>query len=310
MLRFEPLDGSGAAETCEPRQVREEAAVRRPFWVPSGSLPGGSFLLMMKPARIILLSGVFVIVGIAMVVLSARKNVTVAIEGREQTYTTFAYTVADLLREAGLAFTAEDQIWPDPAQRLEDGARIRVNRADLVHIWADGDLQTLVTTERQPANLLAQVGVMLFPGDGLRLNGQPVHLNQTIPEGTLNNLQIVRAVPIRIKDGPDWRQIYSSQATLGQALWEAGISVFESDNVIPGLQTPLTAPLEVVLDRSQELSIQVEGKTHRLRSAAQTVGGALAEVGLALQGLDYSLPAEAETLPKDGRIRIVRVLEE
>jgi hypothetical protein len=36
--------GSGAAEPAEPRQVREEAPVRRPFWVPPGCLLG-RFLL-------------------------------------------------------------------------------------------------------------------------------------------------------------------------------------------------------------------------------------------------------------------------
>ena len=36
--------GSGAAEPTEPRQVREEATVRRPFWVPPGFLLG-RFLL-------------------------------------------------------------------------------------------------------------------------------------------------------------------------------------------------------------------------------------------------------------------------
>ena len=35
--------GSGAAEPFKPRQVREEATVRRSFWVPPGCLPG--FLL-------------------------------------------------------------------------------------------------------------------------------------------------------------------------------------------------------------------------------------------------------------------------
>ena len=35
--------GSGAAETFEPRQVREEAAVRRSLWAPPGSLPGTRF---------------------------------------------------------------------------------------------------------------------------------------------------------------------------------------------------------------------------------------------------------------------------
>jgi hypothetical protein len=32
--------GLGAAEATEPRQVREEAAVRRPLWVPPINLPG------------------------------------------------------------------------------------------------------------------------------------------------------------------------------------------------------------------------------------------------------------------------------
>ncbi len=32
--------GTGAAESFEPRQVREEATVRRPLWAPPGNLPG------------------------------------------------------------------------------------------------------------------------------------------------------------------------------------------------------------------------------------------------------------------------------
>jgi len=32
--------GTGAAEAFEPRQVREEAAVRRKFWAPPVTLPG------------------------------------------------------------------------------------------------------------------------------------------------------------------------------------------------------------------------------------------------------------------------------
>ena len=36
-----PLGGSGAADTFELCQVREEAALRRLFWVPPANLPGG-----------------------------------------------------------------------------------------------------------------------------------------------------------------------------------------------------------------------------------------------------------------------------
>ena len=39
-VSFRRPGGAGAAETFEPRQVREEAAVRRYFRVPPGTLPG------------------------------------------------------------------------------------------------------------------------------------------------------------------------------------------------------------------------------------------------------------------------------
>ncbi|MBK7320626.1 hypothetical protein [Candidatus Villigracilis affinis] len=46
-----------------------------------------------------------------------------------------------------------------------------------------------------------------------------------------------------------------------------------------------------------------------IRSAARTVGGALAEAGMPLIGLDTSFPLESEALPIDGQIRVVRVQE-
>jgi hypothetical protein len=36
--------GPGAAEAPEPRQVREEAAVRRSLWVPPINLPGALYI--------------------------------------------------------------------------------------------------------------------------------------------------------------------------------------------------------------------------------------------------------------------------
>ena len=39
-----PSGGPGAAESFEPCQVREEAALRRSLWVSPGILPGGQFL--------------------------------------------------------------------------------------------------------------------------------------------------------------------------------------------------------------------------------------------------------------------------
>jgi hypothetical protein len=47
----------------------------------------------------------------------------------------------------------------------------------------------------------------------------------------------------------------------------------------------------------------------QLNSSARTVAEALAEAGIPLLGLDYSIPAESEPLPSDGQVRVVRVNE-
>jgi 3D (Asp-Asp-Asp) domain-containing protein len=47
----------------------------------------------------------------------------------------------------------------------------------------------------------------------------------------------------------------------------------------------------------------------RVRSSADTVGEALLEAGIGLQGLDYSLPDPQSPVPANGIIRVVRVEE-
>jgi 3D (Asp-Asp-Asp) domain-containing protein len=57
------------------------------------------------------------------------------------------------------------------------------------------------------------------------------------------------------------------------------------------------------------LTIFVGDKVVSIRSAAQTVGEALAEAGVPLVGLDTSSPLESEAPPSDGQIRVVRIYE-
>jgi len=58
------------------------------------------------------------------------------------------------------------------------------------------------------------------------------------------------------------------------------------------------------------VKIHVQGNTIQSKTTASTVGDALAEVGLPLQGLDYSLPPENQPMTNTAEIRVVRVREE
>jgi len=51
-------------------------------------------------------------------------------------------------------------------------------------------------------------------------------------------------------------------------------------------------------------------ETFQTRAIGPTVGAALAESSISLQGSDYSIPSENEPLPENGEIQVIRVREE
>jgi uncharacterized protein YabE (DUF348 family) len=57
------------------------------------------------------------------------------------------------------------------------------------------------------------------------------------------------------------------------------------------------------------LFVTIGDEVIHIRSAAGTVGAALAEAGIPLTGLDTSRPVENEALPADGQIQVTRVTE-
>ncbi len=72
---------------------------------------------------------------------------------------------------------------------------------------------------------------------------------------------------------------------------------------------PLAEGIRITIAAARALTVSVDGKSLQIQSSARTVGEALAEAGIPLIGLDYSLPAEKDPLPSDGQIRVVHVSE-
>ncbi|MBK6645529.1 MAG: G5 domain-containing protein [Anaerolineales bacterium] len=71
----------------------------------------------------------------------------------------------------------------------------------------------------------------------------------------------------------------------------------------------MSESLVITILPARELSVTTGDQVITIRSAAGTVGEALAEAGIPLMGLDSSLPAENEALPLDGQIQVTRVSE-
>ncbi len=179
-----------------------------------------------------------------------------------------------------------------------------------VTLLADGQVVTLAASPQPlPADLFSEAGITLGANDRLLYLGDSIPLDQPLPEAVSYTLTVRRAVTLTLI-APEGTQTFQTSAlTIGQALTEAGVALYAADRLDPPAETPLDGPLTVTYRPSREIVVSVDGTQVRARSAADTVGQALAEAGVPLVGLDYSLPSENEPLPADGQIRLVRVVE-
>jgi uncharacterized protein YabE (DUF348 family) len=264
----------------------------------------------MKPIWFGILSAALVLAGGWLIVLGMEKTVTLVVDGQQRHLVTSAFTVGGLLKAENISVGEQDNLLPEVDQWIQNGSVILLERSSQIHIQTDDSSKTLLSTERFPANLLAEASMRLYPGDRLLVDGQPVLPDQKLALGLTHSLQVRRTVPLNLVDlGGQARTIYSAAATLGQALWEAGITLYNGDRINPGLETPLNGPLQATVMRSKEVVIKTKSGQVKMRMAVATVGEALSAAGLAPQGYDYSQPSLGSPLPVDGQIRLVRVEE-
>lgn len=182
-------------------------------------------------------------------------------------------------------------------------------RLRTVTIIENDEIITFQTNERIPSVLLDQASITLKPNDRLLLNGLPITLDQPITNYPIT-LQIRRAIPITLITPDGGKQIQSSAFTIGEALQDATPWLYAGSKFDPPLESPIpNSPLTVYHLPSREMTVTSNGNTITFPSSAQTTGEALAEAGIPLIGLDYSLPAENEPLPSDGQVRVVHVTE-
>ncbi len=174
----------------------------------------------------------------------------------------------------------------------------------------DPTLYQISDSGKTLSEVLSNAGYTLGDGDRVFVNGTRMDMNQEITLKTGSTIQIQRVYPITINDNGVNHTILSSARTLAEALWENNISVSANDYVSIPLDTVIDQSLSLEIQRSNLITIAVDGKQITSNASAQTVGEALAQAGVSLQNLDYSIPAENEVLPADGVIQVVRVSEE
>lgn len=268
-------------------------------------------MFKIKGTMIGLLALASILIGLTLSIFGLNKQVTLIVDGQRTILTTYALTVGSLLDTQDLPLASEDLLQPAVDAWLRDEMVIILQHAVPVQIYADGNLLNFISAERLPFDLLAAGGLSLLPGDQLLSEGLPIPLDVPLSESVQAiSLQIQRSLPFTLREGSQVSQLNSEKTGLGQALWKTGLILQTADHLQPSPNSPLKKNLEANLERAQTLTIRSAAGDFTLLTAAKTVGEALAEAGLALQGLDYSNPSAEQPIPADRSVRLVRVQEE
>lgn len=263
----------------------------------------------MTPARIRWLAAAAALLVLLFGYLSLNRSVTIRADGREMTFYTRAITVGWVLQDAGIQLGARDKTNPTALSLVGDGMVIEVQRAGRTQLSADGELYEDNSGERRVPVLLAQWGVSLQPGDRILLSGRTISLGEELPPEPFLALELRRGVTVILQADGETLEFVSSARSLGEALAEQGVEMHEADMLQPAAETPLDGQTRAILQRAAPLTLRIGNQRITITSAAATVGEALAQAGISLQGLDYSRPVAEQPLPEDGIIRVVRVLE-
>jgi uncharacterized protein YabE (DUF348 family) len=250
--------------------------------------------------------------GLAVLGLSMRKTVYIFLNDQTEpiSLVTWSWRVDDALKQAGIDVNPGDILSPSAETIIWHNTQVKVDRAVQYQIATEGNVQTLTSLERIPANVLALAGISIFPGDTVSIDGQLVNMEDEFPYTKPEVfLTFMRGTAITIFADGHTLPLYTQAGSVAQALWDAGIRLHTTDLVQPDLSAPITTDMQIQVTRSKPVTIQTAQDTINLLSAANTVGDALVDAGLALQGLDYAVPGASESIPADGFIRLVRVQE-
>jgi uncharacterized protein YabE (DUF348 family) len=255
--------------------------------------------------------------GAALLTWTQSKPVTIIVDGNAHPARTRAETVGDMLRELNIGVTPSDRVTPELAAPIAADMIVRVERARAVALMVDGTLRSIWTPDTNPADILSANGVTLDSGDRVILDGTHSRLEDLsrwpVPVAAI---QVRHAVSLQVDDDGALQTIQTTADTIGEALFEAGITLYLADRVTPPLNSRIPADtdsLMVRIHRAIPLTISVDGRQvqARIRPLANvTVADALADAGIALIGLDMVVPDESTLITPGMNIRVIRVRDE
>lgn len=184
--------------------------------------------------------------------LSARKTVTLDLDGHPVTVTTMKSRVADIVAESGVALGERDEVLPAAGQSVRDADVIVVRRSRPLQISLDGQEPRQVwTTAATVDEALAQLAMTdTAPAAASRGSRLPL-AGMALP--------VVSPKTVQINDGGVLRTVRLAAPDVGGLLRVAGAPLQQRDSVLPAASAPVVDGMLITVTR-----MRIEKVTERM----------------------------------------------
>ena len=222
---------SSAADALTRAQLRSESAHRR---------------VRRRGRHALILAGALVVaIALSGVLLSWFRTTTptvdLTVDGHRISVRTDAGTVGGLLREHGVRPSASDRLTPRAGAKVSDGLNVVLQRARPVKIERDGQMITVTSAARTPAELLRELGVSEHD---VALIDPP----RSLDYGQLLRIRTIKTVNFTA-DGTTILQ-RTPAMTVKELLTKNGVVLNPLDTVSPSADTSITDGMNVVVGRT------------------------------------------------------------
>ncbi len=187
---------------------------------------------------------------------TSQADVTVRVDGETVSLRTRAETVADVLRARGVTLDSHDRVSPPLAAAVDDGAKIRVVRAQPVVVELNGAPRLVHTTGATVDELLDEIG----------LEADVIEPTPDAPIEDVDRVVVRNASEVTVAVDGEERLLVSSAPTVGDLLDEIDVSVDGDDEVAPGLDAPLENGMSVEITR-----VDTEGEVDEFTIPFETI---------------------------------------
>ncbi len=189
----------------------------------------------------------FIFLGASTQGASDARIVNVFFDGNQQTVTTRAKNVGELIQRLQLPVVKEDIV--EPARDsliLEDDTQVNVYKARPVEIIDRGRTLTLFTAQRAPRLVAAEAGLELVVEDEVAFDRSE---SSVLESGVSEQLVVERSVEVQINIYGAIKTIRTTADTVAEVLSRESVTQQPNEAVEPALSTPVTAGMLISLNK-------------------------------------------------------------